>query len=167
MLSTPLCEYFQIFLNQSAWKMGRSGQEQCRGGSYRPQRPKAGGRNNVQKEMVSDRSGGIVDRVKQMMKESRGQGIGPGRLCRVLKSGPEGKDSTADDCLKEVVSEVNEVQLSKEGQERKGVKRSLFGDVGLTGGEEEVIPVTWAQILGDRSAHSMNPLSSPGTKLQF
>ena len=38
-LSTPLCQYFQIFLSQSAWKMGRSGQEQCREGSYRPQRP--------------------------------------------------------------------------------------------------------------------------------
>ena len=28
------------------------------------------------------------------------------------------------------------------------------------------IPVTWAQISGDRSAHSMNPLLLPGTKLQ-
>ena len=78
--------------------MGRSGQEHCREGNYRPQRPKAGRRNYVQKKMVSDRSGGIVDRVKQMMAESRGQGIGPGRLCRVLESGQEGKASNADDC---------------------------------------------------------------------
>ena len=81
----------------------------------------------MQKKMGSDRSGGIVDRVKQMMAESRGQGIGPGRLCRVLESGQEGMASNADDCQKEFVSEVNEVQLSKgRQQERKGVKRTLF-----------------------------------------
>ena len=79
----------------------------------------------MQKEMVSDRSGGIVDRVKQMMAESRGQGIGPGRLCRVMETGQEGQASNTEDCQKEALTEVNDVELSKGRQERKGVKRSL------------------------------------------
>ena len=79
----------------------------------------------MQKEMVSDRSVGIVDRVKQMMSESRGQAIGPGRLCRVMETGQEGQASNTEDCQKEALTEVNDVEVSK----GKQVKRSLFRDV--------------------------------------
>ena len=100
---------------------------------YRPQKPKGRRRNFMQKEMVTDNSEGVVDRVKKMMAESRGQGIGPERLCRMGIEQQKMLDTVDEDCQVDVVlKEVEEFQCRpssyKSGRRGKVVKRNLFGD---------------------------------------
>ena len=82
-----------------------------REGEYRPQKAKGRRSKFVQKEMVTDKIEGVVDRVKKMMAESRGQGIGPGRLCRMGVEQQAMLDTVDEDCQVDVVlREVEEFQ---------------------------------------------------------
>ena len=100
-----------------------------REGEYQPQKPK--GRR---RKLVTDKSEGVVDRVKKMMAESRGQGIGPGRLCKIGIEQQAMLDTVDQDYQVDVVlREVEEFQCRpssyKSGRGGEVVKRNLFGDV--------------------------------------
>jgi len=103
--------------------MGRNAK--YREGQYRPQKER---KATKIKKLISEKNENIVDKVKKAMAEYRGQGIGPGKLCRSEKEMQRGFDNDIEVLhVDEVAISIDEVSKNNKST-REGVKRNLFGD---------------------------------------